>query len=295
MANYNLLKIFVCVAEEGNITKASEKLFISQPAVTKSIKQLEEEMQGELFVRKNKGVVLTNEGKHIYDKVVKILSELENVYMYCPNTKKLESGILRLGTTTSNITLLISKQLNSFLKKYPNLDINVRRGEENELTSLLINDEMDLAVMDSEFVRPELEIIQKYSVNYAVVGSKEIMEKYKDKPMTKQEFAQSNLALISSGKTSRQNIDNYFAAFGIRLDAKYELESYSLIYELIKQGVAVGVVNPQYFRNEIERQKIYVINTDFKIDSRIICLVGHKNAKNNHIKDEFIQFLEETI
>ena len=293
MANLNLLKIFVCVAEQGNITKASEKLFISQPAITKSIKQLEEEMQGELFVRKNKGVVLTKEGKYIYDKVNRILGELENLYAYCPNTKKLQSGTLRLGTTTSNITMLISRQLNSFLKKYPKLDISVKRGEENELTSLLINDEMDLAVMDSEFVRPELEVVKKYSVNYAVVGNKEIMEKYKDNPMTKEDFASSNLALITSGKTSRQNIDNFFAAYGIKLNAKYELESYSLIYEIIKQGIAVGVVKPEYFKNEIERQRIYVINTDFKIDSRVICLVGHKNAKSNHIKEEFIKYLDE--
>lgn len=291
MANYNLLKIFVCVAEQGNITKASEKLFISQPAITKSIKQLEDEMQGQLFLRKNKGVALTQEGKYIYNKVVRILAELDNLYMYCPNTKKLESGTLRLGTTTSNITLLISHQLNNFLKKYPKLDISVKRDEEIELTSLILSDEMDLAVMDSEFVRPELEVIKKYSVNYAVVGSKEVMEMYKDKPMTREEFASSNLALITSGKTSRQNIDNYFAAFGIKLEAKYELESYSLIYEIIKQGIAVGVVNPQYFSHEIEKQKIYVINTDFKIDSRTICLVGKKNAKNNRIKDEFINFL----
>ncbi len=293
MANYNLLKIFVCVAEQGNITKASEKLFISQPAITKSIKQLESEMGGELFVRKNKGVVLTQEGKYIYNKVVRILAELDNLYMYCPNTKKLQSGTLRLGTTTSNITMLISRQLNSFLKKYPKLDISVKRGEENELISLLLGDEMDLAVMDSEFLRPELEIVKKFSVNYAVVGSKEVMEKYKQRPMTKEQFAASNLALITSGKTSRQNIDNYFAVHGIKLDAKYELESYSLIYEIIKQGIAVGVVNPEYFRHEIDKQKIYIINTDFKIDSRTICLVGKKNAKSNKIKDEFIKYLEE--
>ena len=147
--------------------------------------------------------------------------------------------------------------------------------------------------MDSEFVRPELEVVKKYSVNYAVVGNKEIMEKYKDNPMTKEDFASSNLALITSGKTSRQNIDNFFAAYGIKLNAKYELESYSLIYEIIKQGIAVGVVKPEYFKNEIERQRIYVINTDFKIDSRVICLVGHKNAKSNHIKEEFIKYLDE--
>ena len=293
MANYNLLKIFTCVAEEGNITKASEKLFISQPAVTKSIKQLEEEMHGELFIRKNKGVTLTREGKYIYDKVVRIFSELDNLYMYCSNTKKLDSGILRLGTTTSNISLLISKQLNNFLKKYNGIDVNVRHGEENELMSLLYNDDLDLVVIDDEFVTPELDVIKKYDVNYAIVGNKEFMEKYKDVPMTREEFAANNLALITSGKTSRQNIDNYFASYGIKLSAKYELESYSFIYEIIKQGNAIGIVNPEYFRHEIDRQRIYVINTDFKIDSRAICLVGNKNAKSNRIKEEFIRFLEE--
>ena len=109
--------------------------------------------------------------------------------------------------------------------------------------------------------------------------------------MSLQEFAKSPLALITSGNTSRENIDSYFKTFNITLKAKYEIENYGLIVDLIKKGSAVGVVNLEYFKNELDKKEIYKINTDFDIDNRNISLVSDKNTENP-AKEEFIKYLK---
>jgi len=292
MANTNLLKIFIEVAKCGNITKASEILFISQPAITKSIKQLENELGGKLFERKNKGVELTNEGKAIYEKVNPLLSQLDNIYNYFPSVEKLKAGVLRIGTVTSNVTILLRKSLNKFINSYPNIEIKITRAKENALVSMLRNNELDLLLIDSKSVKSDMEEVIKFDVEYSVIGNEYYYYKFKNKPMSKEDFSLSPLALINQGNTSRVNIDSYFNKFGITLNAKYEMENYGLIMDLIKSGVAIGVVNLDYFENEVKEKEIYKINTNFEIDQRNISLVRLSNQLKNPACNQFVKLFD---
>lgn len=291
MANINLLNVFIEVAKAGNITKAAEKLYISQPAITKAIKQLESEIGGSLFERKNKGVILTPEGEAIYNKVKPLLEDLAGVYDYFPNVQRLKSGVLRIGTDTSNITILISKALNEFIRRYPKIEIKITRGRETSLINMLKNNELDLLILDSKSIKKDLEEIRRYNVKYSIVGNEEYYKKYKYKPMTKETFASSPLALINSGKTSRKNIDSYFNKFNIELNAKYEMENYGLIIDLIKSGAAIGVVNLDYFSKEVENREIFKINTDFEIEQRTLSVIKSTSQYENPAKNVFIDIL----
>lgn len=291
MANINLLNVFIEVAKAGNITKAAEKLYISQPAITKAIKQLESEIGGSLFERKNKGVILTPEGEAIYNKVKPLLEDLAGVYDYFPNVQRLKSGVLRIGTDTSNITILISKALNEFIRRYPKIEIKITRGRETSLINMLKNNELDLLILDSKSIKKDLVEIRRYNVKYSIVGNEEYYKKYKYKPMTKETFASSPLALINSGKTSRKNIDSYFNKFNIELNAKYEMENYGLIIDLIKSGAAIGVVNLDYFSKEVENREIFKINTDFEIEQRTLSVIKSTSQYENPAKNVFIDIL----
>ena len=264
MANTNLLTIFIEVADRGSITKASERLYISQPAITKSIKQLESELGGKLFERKNRGVELTAEGRHIYEKVKPLLKELDSVYDYFSSVNKLKTGVLRIGTTTSNITILFSGALNKFINKYPGIEIKIVRGRENNLIASLRNNEIDLALIDRENIKPDLKVVKEYFVNYCVVGNKKYFLRFSKKKMTRENFASLPLALIGSAHTSRRNIDLYFANYGLKLAPKYEMENYGLIIDLIKKGVAIGVVNLDYFKTELEKGANFLKRRDYE-------------------------------
>jgi len=292
MSNLNLLNVFIEVANSGNITKAAERLYISQPAITKSIKQLENEIGGKLFERKNKGVVLTPEGEVIYNKVKPLINGINNVYDYFPNVQKLRSGVLRIGTVTSNITILLSKALNEFIRRYPKIEIKITRGKENSLINMLKNNELDLLILDTKSIKKDLEEIRLYNVKYSIVGNEDYYKKHKSKPMTKEIFASSPLALINSGNTSRKNIDAYFNKFNIELNAKYEMENYGLIIDLIKSGAAIGVVNLDYFSKEVENREIFKIHTDFEIEQRTISVVKSAGNYENPARNVFIEILK---
>lgn len=92
MIDFELYRMFVAVAKEENITKASEQLSISQPAITKQIKNLENQLSVKLFERKNKGVILTQEGKELYNKIKNPIEELNRIDRQVSKEKYINIG-----------------------------------------------------------------------------------------------------------------------------------------------------------------------------------------------------------
>lgn len=291
MRSTDLFKTFVVVADERSITKAAEKLYISQPALTKAIKELENELGGKLFVRKSKGVELTSEGRHIYERVLPILSELDNIYSYFDNVNKLKTGVLRIGTDTANITLLLNDYLTKFIAKYPNIEIKITRDSEVGLINGLRNNDYDFVMTDREQLKPDMGLVRDFEVKYSVIGGQKFYKKFLNKPLSREGFAVQPLALIEHGHASRANIETYFGNFGINLICKYDLENYGLVMEIIKKGTAIGIANLDYFKGEQERGEIFKINTDFEIDPRTISLIYYKNAASNPAREVFKEML----
>ena len=139
--NIELLKTFYIVAKYKNITKASNELLVSQSTVSKSIKNIEEQLDCQLFTRSKKGVELTKEGEILYNSTEKVLNILNN------DLKKI--------TKTKTINILVGKVLadkvlvpyiNLFQKKYPNIKINLSCTDIKGVKSKLKNDEVDIAI-----------------------------------------------------------------------------------------------------------------------------------------------------
>ena len=137
MTNLNLYRIFCEVAKEGNITKASDNLYISQPAVSSAIKELETSLGGQLFIRRNKGVVLTNYGQEIYLKVLPCIEKLNEMESFFDDIITLKKGILRIGSNTSNTNQIISAHLVKFASIYPEVKIQMIRDTQENLIKKL--------------------------------------------------------------------------------------------------------------------------------------------------------------
>ena len=132
----NLYKVFYTVATVGNITKAAEELYISQPAVTKAIHTLETNLGGVLFIRTKKGVTLTEEGKVLLGYVKNILTEARNAENKFNSLIKLEEGKIRIGASATVSKHFLMPYIAEFHRMYPNIDIEIT----NELTINLVSD-----------------------------------------------------------------------------------------------------------------------------------------------------------
>lgn len=137
------LRSFVMVAETSNLTKASAKLFTSQPSVSAHIKALEEEFDVELFKRTAKGMHLTTKGKIILEEVQKVFNALNNVENIVASFKKDVVGDLKLGLNTDPIMIRIKELVGSLQEKHPKLKLHLKNASTSEIIELLKRQELD--------------------------------------------------------------------------------------------------------------------------------------------------------
>ncbi|MBR1988231.1 MAG: LysR family transcriptional regulator, partial [Clostridia bacterium] len=123
MSNLNLLHIFWEVAKTKNITRASENLFVSQPAVSSSIKELERIYGKQLFIRKNKGIELNYFGEKLFNQIDLSMKNLANIDSKISMFDKQQKGYIRIATNTSNLNKLITDEMTKFIKDFPETEL----------------------------------------------------------------------------------------------------------------------------------------------------------------------------
>lgn len=295
MANLNLYKTFICVAEEKNLTKASEKMYVSQPAISNAIKELEAELGFELFLRKNKGVELTSYGERLYEKCKPAIEKLNDVEEYFFNLNKNNAGLIKIGVNTSNLNQLFYDSMTKLLEIYPDAEISILRYAENELYEGLDSGKLDYIVVDSEYSKDNLECITEFNIEYQIIGDINYFKKYQNNPLTIQQFAQEKLILANKSYTSRNNIDEFFKKNYLSLTPFIELDGYGYISNFVQNGYGISIVNPYFFRNLIHDKKLYIINKDFNFPKRKIILAKLKNSNNSKFLLEYEQIIRQIV
>jgi len=272
-----LYKIFYTVASCGNITKAAEKLYISQPAVTMSIKKLETELEIKLFVRNKRGVTLTPEGKVLYEYVSKAMENIFLAENKIENFKKLETGNIRIGIGTNLTKFFLVKHLEKFHKKYPKININLDTSMTKELLKKLDEDKIDIAVIASDE-----ETCKDFNIEYAqeiqdIFIASEEFSGLKGREVTLEELSNYPLLLQSSHSHTRKFIDKIAEENDIKLNSIMDLASYSLVIEFAKIGMGVGFVTKNYVQEELKNKSIFEITITPKIPKRKILVLTKKN------------------
>ena len=231
MINFELYRIFVAVADEENITRASEKLNISQPAITKQIKNLENQ-------RKSKGVALTNEGKKIYEKLKNPIEELNKIDAQIGKEK-----IINIGTHNHMGGLIFGQAINQYTLKYPNVNLNLVCEEMDELIRKIKNKEIDIVFAkryDNEEVPKGLKFIKLGNMHETFIVNKQseiagqtlTFDNLKGKMIyIPREYEQTTKRI----KELTQNSD---------IDLK--LSNYRSIVRLVNEGMVIGVVTAEY-------------------------------------------------
>ena len=274
MANLDWYKVFLEVAKEKNITRASNNLFISQPAVSKCIKLLEDDLGERLFIRKHKGVELTEFGKAILGQVNSSLKSLESLSSVVSKVRRCKIGKLRIATNTSNIGYMLADVIEKFCKKYKDIELQIIRIDDYSLKNIpYLEDNFDFAFLDEELVWPNANIVYKCKVNYNFISAYNA----KIENVNINELFKHNLILINNTYTSRTNIDNYFKQKRVKFFVKYEVDNYSMVVSLVKMGLGIGIVNASYFKNEINNKEIKVLKSNANFNTRNLVLVKFAN------------------
>lgn len=286
--NLELYKTFYVVAKYKHMTKASEELHVSQPAISQAIKKLEEELGGVLFVRSNKGMELTQEGEMFYSYVsgaLKLLNDAENEF---GSFKKLTKGEIKIGCSASLTKLVLLQALKEFHQDYPGIKINVV----NELTSNLISDlklgKLDFVIFNESNIKEDgLELRKLKELKMGFVYNPKYFE---DKIVNIEDLNNYPLILQKEASNTRKFLDNLLLAKGIRLVPKMEVVSQDLIMEFVNIGLGFGFGFVDLAKEKYKNSQEIDLNKE--LPSTSVYLGVNKDMSLSFASKTFIKYLK---
>ena len=291
----NLYKVFYVVANAGNITKASEELYISQPAVTKSIKQLENSLGGKLFIRTKKGVKLTDEGNVLLKYVKNILEEAKNAENKFNSLMKLEDGKIHIGASATVTKHFLMKYIKKFHELYPNIEIKIT----NELTTNLVKDlrngYVDFLVTNLP-VKDYLDLdIKPCALLHDTFACNSTYLPKIDKVYSLEEIVKYKTIAQKQPSNTRSFLDKYMEENNIEFNPDIEIVSYNLVVEFTKAGFGIGYVTREFAKQELENKEIYELEVIPKIKPRELGIITLKNNTLSYAASKFIKLVVEDM
>jgi LysR family transcriptional regulator, cyn operon transcriptional activator len=275
--NFELYRIFYTVANTKNITKASQELYISQPAISKSIKHLEKQLGGQLFIRTKRGVVLTEEGKEFYNYIKQAIEFINNAENKFTDSINLETGCIKIGISTTLTKEFLLPYLKVFHNLYPKIDIQIITNIASELIPKLRNGLIDLIILNLPTPKyNDIEIIKCKKIQDCFVVNDNYLELV-NKPIKLDDLNKYPLILQVKGANTRSFIDNFCTANNVTLKPNIALASYTLVVEFAKIGLGIGYATKEYITKELENKELYELDIIPKIPQRDIGLALSKN------------------
>jgi len=291
--NLELYKLFYIVAKCQNITKASKELYISQPALSKSIKNLETQLNCDLFKRSKKGVTLTQAGEILYKCVNDVMASLENTNNVIKSLSKLNSEILNIGIDKTLMNNFLLPYLNSFLEENTNTKLNIIGGSFKDKINNVRNSYLDFIILYLPASIPkDFEQIKLKGIETILVGNKNY-EYLKNKTINIKDINNYPIIMNAKGSTTRNYIDQICNKENITLKPKMELASTTLVTNFINSGHGLGFLTKEYIKEQLDNQELFEIKTNPKIDTRYIGIIYQNNKPLNNIASKFITFLQE--
>ena len=289
-AKLELYRVFEAVAKKGNISAAAEELFISQSAVSQSIKQLEGQLDARLFTRSTKGVTLTAEGAALLEYVEKALGLIRSGEDKLAQIRELLTGELVIGASDTVTKTYLLSRLEAFHSRYPEIRMRIINGTSGELLQALHGGRVDLA-----FVSPP-----KDPAGYAVqrcIDTHTIFVAAHDYPcdfshtFTMEEIAAMPLILLEKKASSRRYVEEFFSRNGITLQPEIELGSHNLLISLARIHLGIACVTEEFSRSGLTRGVIRPLKTDFSIPPRSVVMCTLKGVNPTPTARRFMELV----
>lgn len=285
----NLWAVFYEVACMKNISKTSEKLHISQPAITKQIKNLESYLNCKLFIRSQKGMILTKDGEKIFNDIKQGLNAFELAEKKINSNLMLNTGTIRIGIGATLTKVFLMSYIRKFHKKYPNIIFEINTDPTHILKEKLKNGNLDFLIAKFPFQK-------KDDFEYTKIGSMQdifiVNKDYKEllnRPLYITNIANYPILLQKQPSSSRDFVEAHCKKYGLELTSIMEIASARLVIEFTKVGYGIGVVTKEYVKKELEQQEIFELSITPRIPSRDFGVIS---LKQNYLPKSCQEFLK---
>lgn len=295
MTNLNLYRVFYTVAKRGSLTKAAEELYISQPAVSQAIRQLENQLGVSLFNRTHHGLELTEKGgKVIYSKVEQALRTFGEAENSLQQLSSSASGTLRIAATSNIFEYFLVDKISTFHVQYPEIKIELITSLSSTYEAAFSSNKCDVAFVHLPVDESANDVVvygNVMRINDIFVTNEDNLELTKGViPLNRlQDYP---LIMLEKKTLVRTLVDDFFMRLGVELKPSIEVDDFALIKKLVTSGMGIGIVPREYAKRRLRDGLLFEIKTEPPLPARSIGIVLKKDAKISFALRKFLDLFD---
>lgn len=277
--------VFLTITELGSFTKASKELYISQPAVTKHVKELESKLNCKLFSRSGSKIALTKEGRLVYDHLKKIKRGYRELYDDLNSLNNKSLGEINIGASTTIANYILPRIILDFCKKYPNIHINLITGNSEIITNKLFENDIDIGFVENS--SSERGIHYKTFMHDNIIGVCGANTLYGTKKfITKQELLRVPIVIRERGSGTLEVIKKSIEK---NLNIKHIIGSTEGIKRLLVDFNGISLISNKAVEVELKLKTLKQVNIkDFSIKREL--RIAHREGHITSQVESFIHF-----
>ena len=293
MVNLELYKVFYTVAKCGSLTKAAEELYISQPAVSQAIKQLEHQLGTSLFNRMHKGMELSVQGGElVYPDVERALQLLDGVEDRLSELKNSATGTLRIGASETIFQYCLAEKIVEYHEMYPQVKFELLTDTTPATIEKLKNDRCDVGFLNLPLEEDDgIHLADTVMLLNDIFIAGEAYSDLKGKKLSIWELQQFPLVLMQEQMVSRDSFDRFCQSLGIRLLPTIEVDSWGFMKRLVMDGMGIGCIPREYTMNKLQDGSVFELDVSPVLPSRSVGMALPKNSSMSYALRSFINLV----
>lgn len=296
MVNLELYRVFYTVARCGSLTKAAEELYISQPAVSQAIKQLEHQLGTPLFNRLHKGMELSKQGGElIIADVTKALQLLGNAEDKLTEISQSPTGTLRIGASETIFQYILSEKIVEYHNLYPQVKIELISDMSPKIVEEMKADHCDIGFLNLPIeLDDEIRLTDTITLLNDVFIASGKFSALKDKELRIWDLQEYPLILMENQTVSRTTLNHFCESVGVTLQPMVEVDSWGFMKKLVTEGMGIGCIPREYTRNRLADGSLIELNVHPALPTRSIGMALPKNANMPFSLRAFIHLFEKS-
>ena len=291
--NLSQYRIFYAVAKAGNISRAAKELYISQPAISKSISKLEDSLNTVLFTRNSRGVQLTDEGQVLFEHTRDAFEELAKGEQELKRIREFNMGHIRIGVSNTLCRFIMVKYLKGFIEQYPHIKITIESQPTTQTLSMLEQQRIDIGLVVEQKSAKSMNFIPVMDIEDIFVATPSYLENLKLREGADTDVFQSgNLMLLDKNNIPRHYIDDYMSVNEIVANNLLEVTTMDLLIEFARIGLGIGCVIKEFVKEDLDSGRLAQLKLDTPIHKRTVGFLW-QSSRTSKALDTFIRFCKE--
>ena len=294
MIDLDLYRVFYAVAKCGSLTKASEELYISQPAVSQAIKHLEKQLGGKLFNRVSRGMELTETGgRQIFELVERAIKLLDSAESKFKESKNIATGVLRISAADTVVTHFLMRYIKKYHELYPNVVITFKDCTSKETLERIKTDKADIGLVSLPIYDEDVLLTGQTGIIEDIFVASDKFSDLFDSLLDLRDLPDYPIIMLDNTTSTTKEINSFLDMHGINLTPEFEAGSIELVIEMAKNGMGIACVPRRYVLEELARKELYEIKVIPTLPTRATGVVLNKDVSTHTFAlKEFVKILD---